>query len=59
MNRMISQGQAWWYTTVILMLERLSQEDLEFKASLGYIVRPYFNTPLQKMQHGNISNIYC
>jgi hypothetical protein len=28
-------GQVWWYTA----LGRLRQEDGEFKASLGYIVR--------------------
>jgi hypothetical protein len=28
------------YTPVIPALKRLKQEDLEFKANLGYIVRP-------------------
>jgi hypothetical protein len=31
--------QAWWYMYIILALSRLKQEDLNFKASLGYIVR--------------------
>jgi hypothetical protein len=35
-----SRHQAWWYTPAIPALRRLSQEDLEFKVSLGYIVRP-------------------
>jgi hypothetical protein len=30
-------SQAWWY---IPALRRLRLEDLEFKASLGYTVRP-------------------
>jgi hypothetical protein len=32
-----SLKRAWWCTTVIPALGRLRQEDLEFKASLGYI----------------------
>lgn len=32
-----AEGQAWWFTPVIPELQR--QEDLEFKASLGYWVR--------------------
>jgi hypothetical protein len=31
------EGQAEWYMPVILALRRLRQEDLEFKASLGYM----------------------
>jgi hypothetical protein len=30
---------AWWHTSVILVLKRLSQEDHEFETSLGYTVR--------------------
>jgi hypothetical protein len=37
-NRQTSQ--AWWHMPVILSLRRLSQEDLEFQASLGSIQRP-------------------
>jgi hypothetical protein len=29
----------WWHMPVILVLWRFRQEHLEFKASLGYIVR--------------------
>ena len=32
--------QALWYTSVTLVLVRLRQEDGEFKAVLGYVVRP-------------------
>jgi hypothetical protein len=32
--------QAWWYKPVIPALGRVRQENLEFKASLGYITRP-------------------
>jgi hypothetical protein len=30
----------WWYTPVVPALGRLKQEDGEFKASLGYVVKP-------------------
>jgi hypothetical protein len=30
------KSQAWWFMIVISALERLRQEDLKFKASLGY-----------------------
>jgi hypothetical protein len=29
----------WWYMPVILALQRLRQEDQEFKTILGYVVR--------------------
>jgi hypothetical protein len=32
-------GRAWWYTSLIPALGKLRQEDVEFKASLYYIVR--------------------
>jgi hypothetical protein len=31
----------WWHIPVIETLRRLGKEDLEFKVSLGYIVRYY------------------
>jgi hypothetical protein len=31
----------WWFTPVISELERLGQQDLEFKACLGYIERSF------------------
>jgi hypothetical protein len=31
-------SQTWWYISIIPALGRLWQEDLKFKASLGYIV---------------------
>jgi hypothetical protein len=30
----------WWYTSIIPAVRRLRQEDLEFKASLGYTAKP-------------------
>jgi hypothetical protein len=35
---------------VFLALERLKWEDCEFKASLGYIVRPYFKKSKLKLK---------
>jgi hypothetical protein len=38
-----SLSWAWWCTPVTSALERLWQEDLEFKASRGYIARSCLN----------------
>jgi hypothetical protein len=32
---------AWWCTLIIPALGRLGQQDLKFKASLGYVARPH------------------
>jgi hypothetical protein len=37
------KSQTWWHTPVIPALSSLRQEDLKFKASLGYIVTPCTN----------------
>jgi hypothetical protein len=41
-------SQEWWFTTVIPVLGRLSLEDLEFKISLGDIVRSYHQKERKK-----------
>jgi hypothetical protein len=30
----------WWYTPIILALERMRQENFQFEVSLGYTVGP-------------------
>lgn len=40
--------------TVILVLERLRHEDLQFEARLGYIVKPHLKT--QNTQRANIQS---
>jgi hypothetical protein len=37
-----------WHTPVIPALGRLRQEDLKFKASLVYIVKPCLKNPKEK-----------
>jgi hypothetical protein len=39
---------AWWFTSVILALVRLRQEDMEFKVSLGYLVKPWLSNKTNK-----------
>jgi hypothetical protein len=41
------QSWAWWLMPVTPAHKRLSQEDWEFEASLGYIVRPCLKTNKQ------------
>jgi hypothetical protein len=56
---------AWWCTTIILALERLRQEDgefrtslihNEFKTSLGYIVSPCLQTNKQAKNPQKLNN---
>jgi hypothetical protein len=42
------KNQEWWCTPVIPAFGRLRQEDLEFKANVGYIVSPCLKKPKKK-----------
>jgi hypothetical protein len=33
-------GQVWWYTSIILAIGKLRQEDCKFEVSLGYKANP-------------------
>jgi hypothetical protein len=48
--RLTVENRAWWHMPVIVIpaLGRLRQEDLEFKASLGYTVQLSQNTKLNQ-----------
>jgi hypothetical protein len=38
-------NRAWWFTPLIPALGKLSQKNLEFEASLGYMEIPCLRTP--------------
>jgi hypothetical protein len=49
----------WWYTSVILVLRKLRQEDHVFHSSLGYIVRTYLKkSKLSKIKFKNKNSVF-
>jgi hypothetical protein len=55
-HRKDSLCQVWWCTTVIPILRRLKQEDMEeFETSVGYIVSPCQRKEGRKEEEGKIA----
>jgi hypothetical protein len=46
-----SRSWEWWYTYAIPALRRLRQEDLKFKASLGYTARPHLKRKKERKKN--------
>jgi hypothetical protein len=51
-------GLAWWCTPVFPALRRLSKEDCEFQASLGYLRKPSQQMNKQKFQLTESIRVY-
>jgi hypothetical protein len=49
--------QAWWYMPMSPAFWRLRQEDHEFKASLGYIGKPFLKRVKKKCHRDIISSL--
>jgi hypothetical protein len=48
----------WWQTLVISTLRRLRQENYKFKASLGFILRPYLNKQRKQKKKQANKNLF-
>jgi hypothetical protein len=54
-KKKMEESWAWWHLPVIPALGRQSQEDREFKASLGYTARPCLE--IKKKKKKKINNL--